>query len=63
MRSDPRSPPGLPNDGVIPTVPPISLGTHTLTAGDHKLTVEIVGANDKAVKAYMFGLDRVIFEK
>ena len=51
------------NDGVIPTVPPVSLGTHTLTASDHKLTVEIVGANDKAVKAYMFGLDRVIFEK
>jgi len=51
------------NDGVIPTDPPVSLGTHTLSAGDHKLTVQIVGANEKAVKAYMFGLDKVIFEK
>ena len=35
----------------------ISLGTFDLAAGDHKLTVEIIGANDKADKAYMFGLD------
>jgi hypothetical protein len=51
------------NDGVVRTDPPVPLGTHTLSAGDHKLTVEILGANPKAVKAYMFGLDRVIFEK
>ena len=44
---------------VVPTGP-ISLGTHELTAGEHKLTVEIVGANEKAVKAYMFGLDRIL---
>jgi hypothetical protein len=50
------------NDGVIPTDPPVSLGVHELSAGEHKLTVEIVGANEKAVKAYMFGLDRVIFD-
>jgi len=37
---------------------PLPLGTHELTAGDHKLTVEIVGANEQAVKSYMFGLDR-----
>jgi len=30
-----------------------------LTAGQHKLTVEITGANDKAIKVYMFGLDYV----
>ena len=47
------------NPTVVPTEP-ISLGTHELTAGEHKLTVEIVGANEKAVKAYMFGLDRII---
>ena len=41
---------------------PISLGTHDLTAGEHKLTVEIVGANDKAIKSHMFGLDYVIFK-
>jgi hypothetical protein len=47
---------------VIPTKPPVSLGTHHLTAGDHKLTVEIVGANPKAVKGFMFGLDEVFLE-
>jgi putative heme-binding domain-containing protein len=43
---------------VIPTGP-VSFGTHELTAGKHRLTIEIVGANPKAVKAYMFGLDYV----
>jgi hypothetical protein len=33
-----------------------------LTAGDNKLTVEITGANEKAVKAYMFGLDYLRIE-
>jgi len=37
----------------------LALGAHDLTAGEHKLTVEIVGANDKAVKAYMFAIDYV----
>jgi hypothetical protein len=50
------------NDGVIPTVPAIPLGVHDLTRGTHKLTVEIVGANPKAVKSYMFGLDYVNLE-
>ena len=49
------------NDGVIPTKP-ISLGTHELTKGEHKLVVEIVGANDRAQKAYMFGLDYVLLK-
>ena len=35
------------------------MGEHELTAGDHKLSVEIVGANDQAIKSYMFGLDYV----
>jgi len=51
------------NDGVIRTDPPVSLGVHELTEGEHKLAVEIVGANEKAVKAYMFGLDYLIFEE
>jgi hypothetical protein len=38
---------------------PIALGVCDLSAGVHKLTVEIVGANAKAVKSYMFGIDRV----
>ncbi len=47
------------NNGVVNT-PPISLGTHDLPAGKHRLTAEIVGANPKAAKAYMFGLDYVV---
>ena len=49
------------NPDVIPAEP-IVLGTHHLTAGEHKLTVEIVGANPKAVKSYMFGLDEILFK-
>jgi hypothetical protein len=37
----------------------LPMGEHELTAGDHKLTVVIVGANEAAIKAYMFGLDYV----
>ena len=39
-----------------------SFGVRELTAGQHKLTAEIVGANDDAAKAYMFGLDCVKLE-
>jgi len=35
----------------------LALGERDLTAGDHRLTVEITGANPEAAKAYMFGLD------
>jgi hypothetical protein len=35
----------------------LDLGTRQLGAGDHKIAVEITGANDKAVRRYMFGLD------
>jgi len=41
---------------------PISIGTHELSAGDHTLGVELVGANAKAIPSYMFGIDYVIFE-
>jgi len=53
-----ESPIDLFNDGVTSTGP-LSLGTVQLTAGEHRLSVEIVGANSKAVKGYMFGLDYV----
>ena len=46
------------NPEVVPTGP-IALGVHDLAAGQHKLTVEIVGANPQAKKAYMFGIDRI----
>jgi hypothetical protein len=49
------------NPDVINT-DPIPIGTHTLSEGEHQLGVEIVGANEKAVPAYMFGLDYVSFE-
>lgn len=51
------------NPEVIRTDPPVPLGVHELSEGEHKLTVEIVGANPKAIKAYMFGLDYLIFEQ
>ena len=50
------------NEGVVNTQP-ISLGTHALTPGEQQLAVEITGANAKAVKAYMFGLDYVWLRK
>jgi hypothetical protein len=46
---------------VVPTGP-LDLGTHELPKGEHKLTLEIVGANEKAVKAYMAGIDYVKLE-
>jgi len=49
------------NDGVIPTGP-IELGAFELDQGDHKVTVEIVGANQQAVKAYLFGLDQILLK-
>ena len=49
------------NPDVVPTGT-LALGTHELSAGEHKLTVEITGANEKAEKAYMFGLDYVKLE-
>jgi hypothetical protein len=44
------------HDGVIATGE-MDLGTRELSAGEHKLTVEITGANPQAVKSYMLGLD------
>ena len=49
------------NDGVIRT-DPVPLGKLDLKAGEHTLVVEIVGANEKAKKAYMFGLDELRLE-
>lgn len=38
---------------------PVAFGRQDLTAGEHRLTIEILGANDKAIKNYMAGLDYV----
>ncbi len=48
------------NDGVIRQV--FQLGTHRLKAGNHLLTIEIKGANEQAIKRYMFGLDYLKLE-
>ena len=56
---------GAPLDLYNPSVIPTGLlvfGTHNLKAGEHRLTLEIVGANEKADKAYMAGLDCVKLE-
>lgn len=44
-------------DRLVTNTAPISLGVFDLAAGDHTLTVEVLGANEKAGKRYMFGLD------
>ncbi len=37
-------------------------GTFDLKAGDNELSVTVVGANPKAAKNYMFGLDYVLLK-
>ena len=49
------------NPSVVPTGV-LDTGEHQLAAGRNRLTMEIVGANDKAIKAYMAGLDYVRIE-
>ncbi len=48
------------NNGVINEV--FTLGVVELAAGDHKLTIELTGANEKAVKRYMIGVDYLLLE-
>jgi len=50
------------NNRVIPTGV-LDMGIHELSKGQHTLRVEIVGANKKAVKKYMFGLDYLKLEE
>jgi len=50
------------NNGVIPTGV-LDMGIHELNKGEHKLKIEIVGANEKAVKKYMFGIDYLLLEE
>jgi len=46
------------NNGVVATGE-LDMGIHQLDKGEHKLRFEIVGANEKAVKNYMLGLDYI----
>jgi len=50
------------NDGILVT-DEILLGEFDLSAGDNRLTAEVIGANGKAVREYMFGLDYVRLER
>jgi hypothetical protein len=57
---------GEPIDFYDPEVTPtgaIHLGQHELTAGQHKLAIEVTGANPKALRAYMTGLDYIKLER
>jgi putative membrane-bound dehydrogenase-like protein len=47
------------NDPDVITTGVLSYGPRTLTKGNHKLSLKIVGANPKAAKAYMVGVDYV----
>jgi len=50
------------SEKVVPTGE-LDLGTHELIAGEHKLSVEMIGANPKAARKFnMFGLDYVRLE-
>ncbi len=40
----------------------VDLGVHALKAKDNRLSVTVVGANEKAVKSYMFGLDYLLLK-
>jgi hypothetical protein len=56
---------GDPMDFYQPEVKPsgeIDLGTFELKAGENELSVTVIGANEKALKAYMFGLDYLLLK-
>jgi hypothetical protein len=42
--------------------PETELGVFELKSGDNELSVTVIGANEKAIKAYMFGLDYVLLK-
>ena len=50
------------NDGVVSTGP-VGLGIHHLKSGTNALQIEIIGANDKAQKSYMVGLDYLYLQE
>ncbi len=56
---------GEPIDFYNPDVKPsneIDLGVFDLKQGENEFTATIVGANEKAIKAYMFGLDYILLK-
>ena len=57
----PSAPLDLFDKDAVTTTPEVSLGVFDLVPGQVPLTVEIVGENPAATKAWMFGLDYVRF--
>jgi hypothetical protein len=56
---------GAPMDFYNPAVAPtkeVDLGAFDLKAADNEFSATVVGANDKAIKAYMFGLDYLLLK-
>ena len=51
------------NDGVIHTGTVALGGEVELKAGEHRLSVKIAGANPRAVKGFMFGLDYIVLHQ
>ena len=41
----------------------LSFGVHELSAGDHKLMIEVTGINEKAEKAYQVRTDYLKLEE
>jgi len=50
------------HDGVVLS-DEVDFGVHELAAGEHRLDVCVVGANEKAIRKFMFGLDYVRLER
>lgn len=48
--------------GTVITTGMLPMGTIPVTAGNHKLSLEILGANEKAVKGYMIAVDFVLLQ-
>jgi len=46
-------------EGSLDRTEEILIDSTELKAGEHKLAIEIIGANEKAIQSYMFGLDYV----
>lgn len=56
---------GEPKDFFNPQVQPskeVNLGVFALKAGDNEFAATVVGANEKALKSYMFGLDYLLLK-
>ena len=49
-------------DPEVQPSPEMELGTFDLKADGNELCVKVIGANDKAIPAYIFGLDNLLLK-